>query len=126
MSERYLTFTIDEELPHLSLVQLEHPFSGYLTIIPTEGELPSSPKGSHYRALILGVSEENMTKVRKIVNQLIYNARITSEQAAVEKKLHQDYVEKAQAPVLQMPLRRFDEQGERLGLKRSMRGKSKL
>jgi hypothetical protein len=129
LTERDMTFLLDEEIPYFTVAKMTLPLKGYLTIVPAEGQLPSSKKGTHYRGLIHGLSEESLMKLRKIVNQLIYNPpkEITSD--AIEIMLKQDYNKPKCAAANEghiakvSPLEKSD---PRFTLNRETRGRSKL
>lgn len=130
ITERNLTFIIDGEIPYYTVAKIELPLPAYLTIIPSEGKLPASPKGQHYTAIIHGISEENLAHLRKIVNQLIYkpNTSLTREQ--VEHMLKQDYVVKTEAalgdPKSISVVAPVEPESDRFHLKKNYKGKSKL
>lgn len=130
ITERDMTFILDSEIPYFSVLKAELPLPLYLTVIPAEGLLPPSKKGTHYRALIHGISEENLTKIRKIVNQLIYTPVTTMSGEVVELMLKQDYVQKAKLPEKPLPVMittgKTEDSPDRFKLKRNLRGSSKL
>lgn len=90
LSERDFTFVTDLEIPYFSVLRTQLPFPGYLTVVPAEGSLPPSREGNHYRALLHGISEEELSKLRKVVNQLIYTPRKELSREIVEAMLKQD------------------------------------
>jgi len=133
LTEKYVTFIMDSEIPFYTVAKMELPIPAYLTIIPPEGRLSSSKHRFHYQAIIHGVSEENLAHLRKIVNQLIYRPVSELSPEAVENMLKQDYLPKSQASVLLSPviidnnnIENQDYGDERFKLKRDLKGKSKL
>ncbi len=130
ITEREITFIVDAEIPYFSVMKAELPLVSFLTVIPAESELPPSKKGTHYRALLHGVSEENLTKVRKIVNQLIYTPVKELSHDIVEIMLKQDYLQKEKSAEKKLPTQmatiKNEAEENRFIIQRNIRGKSKL
>jgi hypothetical protein len=130
LTERDVTFILDSEIPYFSVIRTELPLPMYLTVIPAEGQLALSSKGTHYRALIHGLTEENLAKIRKIVNQLIYTPVKELTRENVEIMLKQDYVQKEKQLATERDgphtLVKITEEPERFEIKKKFRGNSKL
>lgn len=103
LSERDMTFLIDDEIPYFSTAKISLPFPALLTVIPAEGQLPAVRDKKHYRALIHGIEEITLAKLRKIVNQLIFVPVEALTMESVEKMLKQDYVTKEVVPWSETP-----------------------
>ncbi len=131
LTERDMTFILDQELPYFTVIEVDLPLPAYLTIIPAEGQLATSKKGTHYRAIIHGLGEENLTKLRKITNQLIYHPTKSMTSETVETMLKQDYVAKEKKqekkpPILPESFGKKENEDNTYILNRNLRGKTKL
>ncbi len=93
MTEHEVTFICPHDLPVFSVLEFNLPMSFYLTLTPPYLELHISEKGTHYMGIIHGLTEIELAKLRKIVNQLIYRPTNELSTAIVEKMLKQNYFE---------------------------------
>ncbi len=133
ITERNLTFIIDSEIPYYTIARIDLPFPAYLTIVPSEGQLPVTRKGYHYSAIIHGLTDKNLAGLRKVVHQLSYKSVTTLTKELVEAMLRQDDLPKTfeeQSAALN-PERMPDsvvalKRDGRFSLKNIFKGKSKL
>jgi hypothetical protein len=94
LTERDLTFLVDQEIPYFATAKLTLPIPAFVTVIPAEGQLPAVRNKKHYRALIHGIEEISLANLRKIVNQLIFLPVEELTEKVVETMLKQDYLTK--------------------------------
>lgn len=107
LTEHEVTFKSKLEIPMFSVMKFVLPLSFYVTIIPTESNSKGAGSNYTYQGIIHGMNDENLNKIRKIVNQLIYNPHIKITTESVDTMLKQDYVKKAEQaddPILGTPL----------------------
>ncbi|HXH75349.1 MAG TPA: hypothetical protein VNJ08_10315 [Bacteriovoracaceae bacterium] len=130
ITERDLTFIMEDSIPYFSVACIDLPCPAYVTIVPAEGQLPPSKQGTHYRGIIHGLDDEKLTRLRKIVNQMIYHPlkELTVENTRV--MLKHDYVPKnipIETPAENLRASVTNETADdRFTLNRNIRGKSKL
>ncbi|HXH31762.1 MAG TPA: hypothetical protein VNJ01_13185 [Bacteriovoracaceae bacterium] len=94
LSEHIVTFGSELELPFFSTVELTLPIPMLVTIVPPFSLLRPQTSGNwHYQGIIHGLDEDELKRLRKIINQLIYKPVevITSE--SVTQMLNQNFVE---------------------------------
>ncbi len=73
LTEREFTFLSKVEIPFYTTVKLNLSFIVYGTLVPYELSTNKKKDYYHYKAIIHGVEEGELEKLRKLVNQLIFN-----------------------------------------------------
>jgi hypothetical protein len=94
LSEHEITFVSKIALPMFSVLHLNLPVECFVTIIPPYYELENSSVGKHYMGLIHGLSEEGRQRLRKFVNQIIYEPIKEFSAEVVQATLDQKKIEK--------------------------------
>lgn len=72
LSELEFSFYSLLEIPMFSVLHLTVPLDCYATVVPLASGLQKESRGWGYTAIIHGLSEDELTSLRKIVNQIIY------------------------------------------------------
>lgn len=88
-TEHEMTFVSEVEIPMFTVMQFSLPLPMYVTVVPPKYELTKPRSGTHYEAVIHGLSEEELKKLRKIVNQMIYKPVKFLDAESVDKMLKQ-------------------------------------
>jgi hypothetical protein len=81
MTEHEVEFKCDEPLPMFSILHFYQPVEFYATLVPSFFERPETSDQSSKIALIHGVSEKKLEQVRKFVNALIVNPKLSFDLA---------------------------------------------
>lgn len=77
-----------------------------MTVIPPFNELFKRETHTHSMGIIHGLSEKDLEKLRKIVNQMIYHPVKELNKAVIENMLKQDYSEaSSQSSLSSLPLK---------------------
>lgn len=88
-TEHEVTFICDLSLPMFSIIHLPLPIDCFATIIPPYFDIGSSRHGKHYLAIIHTLEEDELKRLRKFVNQIIYKPLKEFTKAEVELILNQ-------------------------------------
>lgn len=70
MTENYVVFRCEEELPMFSVLHFYNPTEFYATLVPTNEK---NPEAKIYTAIIHGVTETKLELMRQFINALIAN-----------------------------------------------------
>ncbi|MFP5387311.1 MAG: hypothetical protein ACLGHN_14635 [Bacteriovoracia bacterium] len=89
ITEHEMTFVSEVEIPMFTIMQFSLPIPMYVTVVPPKYDLTKPRSGMHYEAIIHGLSEEELKKLRKIVNQMIYKPVKSLDAESVDKMLKQ-------------------------------------
>lgn len=93
ITEHEVSFLTSIEIPAFSILRFDLPIPFFVTIIPPFYELFKRENYHHTMGIIHGLSEEDLKKLRKIVNQMIYRPVKELNESIIENMLKQDYAE---------------------------------
>lgn len=106
LNEHEVTFLSEVEIPFFSVLKFDLPIPFFVTVIPPFNELFKRETHTHSMGIIHGLSEKDLEKLRKIVNQMIYHPVKELNKAIIENMLKQDYSEaSSQSSLSSLPLK---------------------
>lgn len=135
LTEHEITFYCDTELPMFTVMHFRVPLPFYATIVPTLASLDIKANCFHYMAIIHGIGENGLMKLRQFVNQIIYRPLEDFSEEHVKFVMEQIKLSK-QAPEVKvsaspkMPIETMQESKVDIPslkeLRHKIKGKSKL
>lgn len=127
LSEARVYFNSRHQVPCFSIIHFSLPVDFYVTIVPCDDSVSVTKEGSYsYTGIVHTIDEIDSQKLRKFVNQIIFDPIDELTEEIVEKKISQDLSKKIEKPEKVEVLQSANKNKETINLKFNIKGKSKL